>query len=57
MPTYDYACECGATMEIIKGFSDTIQQEYECSCGGTMRRVYAAPAIKFNGSGFYSTDN
>ena len=32
------------------------EQEYACSvCGTKLRRVYTAPPVKFNGSGFYST--
>jgi putative FmdB family regulatory protein len=55
MPVYDYACECGnkrtQTVSIeVKDFKAI------CDCGKEMKRVYAAPNIKFNGSGFYTTD-
>ena len=26
-------------------------------CGGELRKVFAAPAISFKGSGFYATDH
>jgi putative FmdB family regulatory protein len=55
MPVYDYACECGnkrtQTVSIqVKDFKAI------CDCGKEMKRIYAAPNIKFNGSGFYTTD-
>ena len=55
MPVYDYACECGntrtQTVSIqVKDFKAV------CDCGKEMKRVYAAPNIKFKGSGFYTTD-
>jgi len=55
MPVYDYKCECGATRTQTisihaKDFTAT------CKCGKVMVRVYGAPAIKFNGSGFYAND-
>lgn len=55
MPVYDYACDCGnkrtQTVSIqVKDFKAI------CDCGKEMKRVYAAPTIKFNGSGFYTTD-
>lgn len=55
MPVYDYACECGNTC------TETVSIQVKdfkaiCGCGKEMKRVYAAPNIKFNGSGFYTTD-
>lgn len=55
MPVYDYACECGNTR------TQTVSIQVKdfkaiCDCGKEMKRVYAAPNIKFNGSGFYTTD-
>jgi predicted nucleic acid-binding Zn ribbon protein len=29
--------------------------EVTCICGHTSTRIYNTPAIRFNGSGFYST--
>ena len=53
MPTYDYKCEqCGVTIEFERGFGE--DREPTC-CQTIMTRVWSAPAVKFNGSGFYST--
>ena len=56
MPLYEYECDaCGGRFEIIQKFSET---STECRrCGkGPVRRLMAAPAIQFKGSGFYITD-
>jgi putative FmdB family regulatory protein len=57
MPTYEYTCrDCGHTFEIVQSMLDeplTMCPE----CGGSLRKVFAAPAISFKGSGFYSTDH
>jgi putative FmdB family regulatory protein len=53
MPTYDYKCEaCGITLEIQREFLDTAPA---MCCEKSMQRVWSAPAVKFNGPGFYST--
>jgi putative FmdB family regulatory protein len=53
MPTYDYKCDkCGITIEFERGFGE--DREPSC-CQTIMSRVYSAPAVKFNGTGFYST--
>jgi putative FmdB family regulatory protein len=57
MPTYEYACrDCGHTFDIVQKMADdslTICPR----CGGRLRKVFAAPAIAFKGSGFYATDH
>ena len=57
MPTYGYACrDCGHTFDIVQKMADdslTICPR----CGGRLRKVFAAPAIAFKGSGFYATDH
>jgi putative FmdB family regulatory protein len=55
MPVYDYKCECGKTRTQTVSIKE---QEFRavCDCGKDMKRVYSAPNIKFNGSGFYTTD-
>ena len=57
MPTYEYTCrDCGHTFEIVQSMLDeplTMCPE----CGGSLRKVFAAPAISFKGSGFYATDH
>jgi putative FmdB family regulatory protein len=57
MPTYEYTCrDCGHTFDIVQKMSeDTLTI---CPrCGGRLRKVFAAPAIAFKGSGFYTTDH
>ncbi len=57
MPTYEYTCrDCGHTFEIVQSMLDeTLTMCPEC--GGSLRKVFAAPAISFKGSGFYATDH
>lgn len=56
MPTYEYECtdEEHHRLEISRPV-DERDNEYTCPCGSSMYRIYNAPAIKFNGTGFYST--
>ena len=57
MPTYAYMCrDCGHTFDIVQKMTeDTLTI---CPrCGGRLRKVFAAPAIAFKGSGFYTTDH
>jgi len=57
MPTYAYMCrDCGHTFDIVQKMTeDTLTI---CPrCGGRLRKVFAAPAIAFKGSGFYATDH
>ena len=61
MPLYEYEClECGERFEIIQKFSDDpfkVHSEHKgASCGGSVRKLLAAPAIQFKGSGWYVTD-
>lgn len=57
MPIYEYEClECGTTFEKRQSFSD--EPKADCPNGHSeTRRLLAAPAIVFKGSGFYITDN
>jgi putative FmdB family regulatory protein len=53
MPNYDYKCDvCGGQQEVERSFGDDTQP---VCCQTTMTRVWSAPAVKFNGTGFYST--
>jgi len=57
MPTYEYACRsCGHTFEIVQSMNDETLTGCP-ECGGELRKVFAAPAISFKGSGFYATDH
>lgn len=56
MPTYTYKSVCGSTMVVTHSIIE--DPELVCpNCAGKMQRVIEVPAIQFNGSGFYSTDN
>jgi putative FmdB family regulatory protein len=57
MAIYAYKCtDCNVTVDITRGISEP-ESAYECSdCGSVLFRVFQAPEVKFNGSGFYSTD-
>lgn len=61
MPLYEYEClKCGERFELIQKFSDDLLKlhiEYAGStCDGSVRKLLAAPAIKFKGTGWYVTD-
>lgn len=56
MPLYEFRCEsCGHEMETIVAFSDPLPTTCE-TCGGPLKKLLAAPAVQFKGSGFYLTD-
>ena len=61
MPLYEYEClKCGERFEIIQKFSDEPYRLHSdnggASCEGSVRKLLAAPAIQFKGSGWYVTD-
>lgn len=51
VPNYDFKCEtCNTILEVQD------PAPLPCTiCGNTMVRIWASVAVKFNGSGFYST--
>ena len=55
MPTYEYKCEKCEQIYSIQRSVDKRDDAVLCDCGWGATRIYSAPAIKFNGSGFYST--
>lgn len=58
MPNYDFKCPtCGATREVFIHHKEYEKYVVRCAVDyKIMERIYSAPpAIKFNGSGFYST--
>jgi len=54
VPVYNYACEKAHVKEISHPMSESPRMY--CHCGKPLYKVMTAPTIKFNGSGFYSTD-
>jgi putative FmdB family regulatory protein len=55
MPTYEYRCRDCKEVYVLSKNVDERDDRVECVCGSELRRVYNVPAIKFNGTGFYST--
>jgi predicted nucleic acid-binding Zn ribbon protein len=64
MPKYQYKCDCEVSVAVednMHEFERSImddEPDYPCGyCGKNMVRVYSSFGIKFNGTGFYKTDN
>lgn len=56
MPIYEYRClKCGHQFEKIQKISDNPASRCE-KCGNRVTRVFHPVAIRFKGSGFYTTD-
>jgi putative FmdB family regulatory protein len=54
MPTYEYICENGHTNLEVRSINED-QKITTCAeegCGGKLKRVFGAPPIVFNGTGF-----
>ncbi len=58
MPIYEYECErCHHRVELIQKRSDPpLTVCPRCQAEGAMKKLLAAPALQFKGSGFYITD-
>ena len=56
MATYEYECPGDGQIITITRSMTAPEGEYDCPvCEAPLRRVYTAPPVKFNGTGFYST--
>lgn len=55
MPTYEYRCGKCQALYVLSSSVDERNNEVKCVCGSEAQRVYNVPAVKFNGTGFYST--
>ena len=56
MASYEYTCGKDSSIQIIqRGMTDDEIIPLCDACNTPMSRVYLAPPVKFNGSGFYST--
>lgn len=54
--SYEYTC--GVDLEVVtitRGMTDDEIIPYCDKCNEPMTRLYSAPPVKFNGTGFYST--
>ena len=58
MPTYNYKCKDNLhSYTEIRSIAED-QKNTECpECSSELKRVFDAPVIQFNGSGFYKTSN
>ena len=56
MPTYSYKCENGHDYEETRGMTEKPRRSIcaEEGCDGRLIRVFGAPSITFNGTGFNS---
>jgi putative FmdB family regulatory protein len=56
VPRYQYKCNvCGGEQEVERSIH--AEADNPVCCQETMTRVYVSVPIRFNSSGFYSTDN
>lgn len=56
MASYDYKCDVDSeVVTIIRGMTEDEIIPYCDVCNEPMSRLYSAPPVKFNGTGFYST--
>jgi len=59
VPTYEFLCPiCGTTREQFiyhKDYEGYIVRCPKLGCNKPMDRLYTPPAIRFKGTGFYST--
>ena len=56
MASYEYKCSNDEqAVTISRGMTEEEIIPYCDTCNAPMSRVYSAPPVKFNGTGFYST--
>ena len=55
--TYTFRCKICKRAEVIEAKMSEVENLKPVCCHEEMVRVYDAPGIRFNGPGFYSTDN
>ena len=56
MPRYDYKCEvCGGQQEVERSIH--AEADNPICCQAVMTRLFNVPPVRFEGPGFYSTDN
>jgi putative FmdB family regulatory protein len=51
MPTYEYVCECGNRVAIIRSMTEESVAP-TCDCGKTMTRIWDTPGAIFKGGGW-----
>ena len=56
MPRYDYKCEvCGGQQEVERSIH--AEADNPVCCQRIMGRLFSAVPVRFEGTGFYTTDN
>lgn len=56
MATYEYECPADGELVMVTRPMSEPEGEYFCeTCGDKLKRVFNAPPVKFNATGFYST--
>ena len=55
MPTYEYRCRKCHSLTVLSRNYEERDEEVVCICGQVSGRIYSAPAVRFKGTGFYST--
>ncbi|MGA0852899.1 MAG: FmdB family zinc ribbon protein [Candidatus Nanopelagicaceae bacterium] len=54
---YEYKCpSCSTTLSVERSIHAEASNPSCLPCGEVMNRVWSAPPVIFNGSGFYKTD-
>lgn len=56
MPAYDYQCDCGMTLTIVRGMTDEENKPVCIGCAKVMKRSYDPPPIQFKGTGWAGKD-
>lgn len=58
MPTYDYLCPmCNFRTEVNRSIHGEVEDVFCPNDSQLMARIWTAPPVQFNATGFYSTDN
>ena len=56
MPSYDYKCShCSIDVTVERSIHE--DSVAPACCGEPMTRIFTAPPVQFNATGFYSSDN
>lgn len=57
MPLYEYHCDdCDKTFEVIKKFSDPVEEPCEYCGSANTHKLVSAPSVRFKGTGWYVND-
>lgn len=51
MPLYEYKCECGQSVEVLRSFA-LAPKSMKCSCGKELKRQFPRASFKVWGNAF-----